>query len=132
MIAALCHDLVEDTPLSLDELENIFGVEVQMIVFNLTKPEDISSAEYAKKINHWGLESKKIKLCDIEDNILDSREIPLEQRTRMLVRWKKYLDRLENDSPLNGQEAEIEFVNKWNAVNKLHTEEWNRLKPDIN
>ncbi len=66
MIAALCHDLVEDTPMSLDELEEMFGTDVRKIVFDLTKTSDISSEEYAKNIFEWNLESKKIKLCDID------------------------------------------------------------------
>lgn len=132
VIAALCHDLVEDTPLSLDELEEMFGADVRQIVFNLTKPSNVSSEEYAKKISRWNLESKKIKLCDIEDNILGSREIPLERRMGMLVRWKKYLDKLEHNSPMGGSEMELELVKKWDAVNKLYAEEWNRLKQGIN
>jgi len=128
VIAALCHDLVEDTALSLEELEKMFGADVRQIVFDLTKPLNVFSEEYAKKICHWNLESKKIKLCDIEDNILDSREIPLEQRMGMLVRWKKYLDKIEHHSPSVGLEMEIELLQKWSAVNKLHAEEWDRLK----
>lgn len=132
VVAALCHDLVEDTAFPLKELEEMFGADVRQIVFNLTKPWDISSEEYAKKIPHWNLESKKIKLCDIEDNILDSREIPLEQRLKMLVRWKKYLNKLEHNLPSSALEVEIELVKKWDFVNKLHAEEWNRLIPEIN
>ena len=129
IIAALCHDLVEDTSLSLNELEEMFGAEVRQIVFNLTKPGNVSSEAYAKEISSWNLESKKIKLCDIEDNILGSREIPVEQRMRMLVRWKKYLEKLEQNSPSGGLEVEIELVQKWSAVNKLYADEWSRLKP---
>jgi len=132
VIAALCHDLVEDTPMSLIELEEMFGVEVRKIVFDLTKSPNISSEEYAKDIHDWNLVSKKIKLCDIEDNILDSREIPLEQRLRMLVRWKKYLDKLEHDSSSGDFGKKNELFEKWNSVNKLHAEEMDRLKPRIN
>lgn len=132
VIAALCHDLVEDTPLSLCELDSMFGADVCQIVFNLTKPSNVSSEEYSKRICHWSLESKKIKLCDIEDNILDSREIPNEHRTRMLIRWKIYLDKLGNNFPRSGREEEIEFAQKWNVVNNLHSEEWNSMKLEIN
>jgi hypothetical protein len=132
LIAALCHDLVEDTPVSLDKLEEMFGTDVRKIVFDLTKPSDISSEEYAKNITDWSLESKKIKLCDIEDNILDSREIPLDRRMRMLVRWKKYLDRIGRD-PLSGElVTNNELVEKWRAVNDLHSEELTGLKLRIN
>lgn len=132
MIAALCHDLVEDTPLSLDELEEMFGADVRKIVFNLTKPPNISSEEYAKNICDWNVESKKIKLCDIEDNIQDSRDIPLEQRQGMLVKWKKYLDQLVHAPVSCGIEMKNELAEKWNTVNELHAEEWNRLKTRTN
>ena len=132
VIAALCHDLVEDTPLSLDELEEMFGADVREIVFNLTKPAAVSSEEYAKRICQWNLESKKIKLCDIEDNILDSREIPVERRLGMLVRWKKYLDKLEHNPSSGDMLKKNELAQKWQRVNELHTEEWNRLNTRIN
>lgn len=132
LIAALCHDLVEDTPMSLDELEEMFGVDVRKIVFDLTKPPNVSSEEYAKNIFDWSLESRKIKLCDIEDNILDSREIPREQRMGMLTRWKKYLDKLGCDPLSGGFVRNKELAEKWRVVNELHTEEWNGLKIRIN
>lgn len=126
MVASLCHDLVEDTPLSIEELEKVFGSQVRQIVWDLTKPHNFSSDEYAAKIRNWTLESRKIKLCDIEDNILSSRQIHSRQRTQMLFKWRKYLNQMENFSP-GGLAEEEEFVQKWDAVNKLHGEEWNRL-----
>ncbi len=132
LIAALCHDLVEDTAMSLDELERMFGADVRKIVFDLTKPADISSEEYANNIFDWSLESKKIKLCDIEDNILDSREIPLERRLRMLVRWKKYLDKIGREPLSGGFVKNRELAEKFRTVNDLHTEEWDGLKIRIN
>lgn len=132
LIAALCHDLVEDTPVSLDELEELFGADVRNIVFDLTKPPNISSEEYAKNIIGWSLESKKIKLCDIEDNIQDSRDIPLEQRLGMLVRWEKFLEELGRDPESIGFVKNIELVEKWHSVNDLHTEELAGLNLRIN
>ncbi|GJL78427.1 MAG: hypothetical protein NPINA01_14160 [Nitrospinaceae bacterium] len=122
MLASICHDLVEDTALSIEEIEGVFGMEVREIVSDLTKPDHFSSEEYAAEIGTWSLESKKIKLCDIEDNILSSRAIDSNRRTCMLLRWKKYLDQLGKISS-DGMAAQKEFRHKWIAVNKLHTEE---------
>jgi guanosine-3',5'-bis(diphosphate) 3'-pyrophosphohydrolase len=41
LVAALLHDVVEDTELSLDDVEEGFGVEVRLIVDGLTKLERI-------------------------------------------------------------------------------------------
>jgi hypothetical protein len=132
LIAALCHDLVEDTSVSFDELEELFGTDVRNIVFDLTKPPNISSEDYAKNIIGWSLESRKIKLCDIEDNIQDSRDIPLKRRLRMLVRWKKYLEELGRDPESDGFVKNIELVEKWHSVNDLHTNEMAGLNLRIN
>jgi (p)ppGpp synthase/HD superfamily hydrolase len=126
MVASLCHDLIEDTPLSIEELEDLFGPQVRKIVWDLTKPDTCSSDEYAAKIGGWTLESKKIKLCDIEDNILSSRQIHSGRRVAMLVKWRKYLQQLGKFS--SGELAEeTEMYKKWSAVNELAVSEWNRL-----
>jgi HD domain-containing protein len=126
MVASLCHDLVEDTALSIEELEKMFGPQVRKIVWDLTKPYKFSSSEYAAKIGDWTLESKKIKLCDIEDNILSSRQIHSDQRIPMLVKWRKYLDQLGKNFS-SGLAEEKEIMDKWNAVNDLAAEEWKHL-----
>ena len=126
MVASLCHDLVEDTSVSLEKLEELFGAQVGQIVLDLTKAGNVSSEQYAGMIGKWGLESKKIKLCDIEDNIRSSRFLQREQRMRMLIRWRKYLNQLETRGSVDLPE-ENEFVQKWNAVNDLHNREWQGL-----
>jgi (p)ppGpp synthase/HD superfamily hydrolase len=129
MVASLCHDLIEDTSLAIEELDGLFGQQVRTIVWDLTKPRKFSSDEYAAKINGWSLEAKKIKLCDIEDNILSSRQIHSDQRISMLVKWRKYLDQLGKVSP-GGLAEEKEILKKWDAVNELAAEELKRLTTD--
>lgn len=125
VIASLCHDLIEDTPLSIEKLGGMFGPQVRKMVSDLTKPRNISSDEYAAGMGHWSLDVRKIKLCDIEDNILRSRHIRSEQRISMLVKWKKYLTEL-GESSHGGLPGETEVMQKWSAVNKLHADEWRR------
>lgn len=122
----MCHDLIEDTSLAIEEIEGLFGPQVRKIVLDLTKPYRCSSDAYAAKISGWALKSKKIKLCDIEDNILSSRTIHWDQRIPMLSKWRKYLTQRGKSS--SGELAEEkEIFEKWNAVNQLAIEEWNRL-----
>ncbi|HCU74243.1 MAG TPA: phosphohydrolase, partial [Acinetobacter baumannii] len=46
IITALLHDSVEDTPLTLDKIESLFGKEVRDAVDALTKREDETREEY--------------------------------------------------------------------------------------
>ncbi|MBF6954039.1 HD domain-containing protein [Acinetobacter baumannii] len=46
IITALLHDSVEDTPLTLDKIESLFGKEVRDAVDTLTKRETETREEY--------------------------------------------------------------------------------------
>ncbi|MBN6538747.1 HD domain-containing protein [Acinetobacter pittii] len=46
IITALLHDSVEDTPLTLDKIESLFGKEVRDAVDGLTKRESETREEY--------------------------------------------------------------------------------------
>ncbi|MFX1499572.1 MAG: HD domain-containing protein [Promethearchaeota archaeon] len=78
MIAALFHDLLEDTDTDLNEIENHFGKKIGKIVVELTKPEGAKG----RKKDNWlenfvnnSKEAKIIKLADRIDNILDMQDI---------------------------------------------------------
>lgn len=49
IIAALLHDVVEDTPVSIEEVEQQFGTEVALLVKGLTKVEDSELSREALK-----------------------------------------------------------------------------------
>lgn len=117
-VASLCHDLVEDTPITADEIGFIFGQEVSGLVEDLTKPKEIPSAFYAKDIWDWPLEAKKIKLCDIGDNIVSSRDLANGERQRMLVKWQNYLHHLGKIIK-TGLPEEEEYLQKWESVTRL-------------
>ncbi len=118
VLAALCHDLVEDTYVTPIEIEKNFGVDVAILVNDLTKPKHVSSDDYARSIYHWQWESKKLKLCDIEDNILSSELINSQDRKRMLIKWKNYLEKLFLAAKGTMNEL-MEFYKKWNFVYNL-------------
>lgn len=73
--AALLHDVVEDTPASIEQLQEAFGDEVAMLVSWLT---DISRPEDGNRATRKGLDlehtrqapaaAKTIKLADLIDN----------------------------------------------------------------
>lgn len=76
--AALLHDVVEDTPVSIERIYMVFGKEVGDMVAGLTdvsKPEDgnrkIRKAMDAEHTRVQSAEVHTIKLADIEHNFHD-------------------------------------------------------------
>lgn len=71
MIAALFHDLIEDTETPIDELETQFGTKIASIVMELTKPEKGKKDEWLKTFERASKEAKIIKMADRLDNLID-------------------------------------------------------------
>ena len=71
MIAALLHDLLEDTDITVEEIRNQFGKKVASIVKELTKPEQINKDEWLKSLETASNEAKIIKMADRIDNLMD-------------------------------------------------------------
>ncbi len=71
--AALLHDVVEDTPTTLDEVEHGFGTQVAVLVGWLTAPEthdrDVTARYYARLLAEGPVESHTLKLADRTDNL---------------------------------------------------------------
>lgn len=123
-LAALCHDLVEDTRMEPEDIERLFGASVRCLVENLTKPDGVSHLDYRRNFEGWTLECKKVKVCDIEDNILGSRSIPDARRRDMMVKWDRYLEALNPGAGTGAPERE-EYRLKWEQVRNLLEREWN-------
>ena len=71
MIAALFHDLVEDTDISLSEIENKFGRNVASIVSEVSIPIKTEKEVYLENLKNASVEAKIIKLADRIDNLID-------------------------------------------------------------
>lgn len=82
--AAYMHDIVEDTPMTFDELRSLMGREVTDIVWALTNEsmidEKLAGEKRAvrkkadhKKIGRQSYQVKAIKLCDRWDNLMSFR-----------------------------------------------------------
>ncbi|MBN2644122.1 MAG: HD domain-containing protein [Desulfuromonadaceae bacterium] len=63
IMAALLHDVVEDTPVTLEEVRAVFGDEVALLVHGLTKVEDVKFNRKAMKEETY----RKQILVAIED-----------------------------------------------------------------
>ncbi len=71
MIAALFHDLIEDTDISLSEIENKFGRNVASIVSEVSIPIKTEKDVYLENLKNASVEAKIIKLADRIDNLID-------------------------------------------------------------
>jgi GTP pyrophosphokinase len=96
VIAALLHDVVEDTEITIEEVEQEFGVDVACIVDGLTKIVEIREHELAdttdkKKLLSSALTFRKMLIASIKD-------------VRIMV--VKLCDRLHNMLTLNALSAE--------------------------
>lgn len=70
--AALLHDVVEDTDVTMEELEREFPQEVITILKLLTHAEDVPYFDYVRRIRENPI-AVKIKLADIAHNSDQSR-----------------------------------------------------------
>lgn len=74
LIAALLHDVLEDTSTSPEEIESLFGHKVLSLVKDLTKPKEYPSRSMRNILTNMALskasdEVKLIKLADILHNV---------------------------------------------------------------
>jgi len=101
IIAALLHDVVEDTDYVIEEIEEIFGEDVAHMVEGLTKIEDIREEELIpstsdKKLISSALTFRKmlissikdvrvlvVKLCDRLHNMITLDALPKEKQQRI-------------------------------------------------
>lgn len=68
-VSALLHDLVEDTPITLEIVERHFGKAIAYTVDLLTKREDESYDDYLiRLIDSGDLSALRVKYCDGLDN----------------------------------------------------------------
>lgn len=95
--AAWLHDVVEDTPYSIEDIKNIFGSCVAQIVFELTgtsKNNNITretrKAMDREHLKEASLAAKMIKLADIIDNT-KSIEVENPEFAKIYMMEKKLL-----------------------------------------
>lgn len=96
-VVALLHDVVEDTSVTLQELEKEFPEEVVKAVDLLTKKKgaDFSMGKYLKDIRENEI-ARQVKLADLKHNMDLSRITnPTRKDLLRLERYKKSKDYLE-------------------------------------
>ncbi|HMO79143.1 MAG TPA: HD domain-containing protein [Candidatus Paceibacterota bacterium] len=72
LIAGILHDTLEDTNTSLDELKNVFNVEIANLVQEISHPKnynDQQRVEYYQKLKIISDSAKLIKLADFASHL---------------------------------------------------------------
>lgn len=91
-VVGLLHDIVEDTPNTVEDVRAHFGSRVAAAVDCLTKRKGEGRADYLRRVASNPL-AAWIKRCDMLDN-MDLRRIP-EPTAKDFARVRRYVDDLE-------------------------------------
>lgn len=97
---AILHDTLEDSKLTIDDLNALFDKEIVDEVITLTRGENESYGDYIKRISKRTI-ATYVKYCDLEDN-LDVRRLSKisEQdigRINKYLKWYRFLEKVIND-----------------------------------
>ncbi len=94
MICAVCHDLVEDTPVKVSDLAELGFTQSQMkTIDSLTKREGESYAERIERVAN-SVVARKIKAADIRDNLQLWRLKSKKLTEKDMIRQQNYIDAL--------------------------------------
>ena len=92
-VCALLHDVVEDTPISFNDLISMgFPKEVIDVLKLLTHQESISYIDYVYKISENPI-ARKVKIADLKHNSDITRLNTIDDKTE--IRLEKYKQALE-------------------------------------
>ncbi len=103
LCAAWLHDIIEKTDVNFDQVNEIFGREVSVIVLSLTKDNSLSKkdreTQYINQLKKTTLQAKIIKLCDISANLKDITDatISTTQKNKQVKKIIHYLRAIKNE-----------------------------------
>lgn len=95
--AAWLHDIIEDTNTTFDEINEIFGNIISVLVLSLTKdsklPRRDRELQYIQQLKNSTIETKIIKFCDISGNLKDISNAPISktQKNKQVKKLFHYL-----------------------------------------
>lgn len=91
--AAFLHDSVEDTDLTIEDIETQFGQEVALMVLGLTHPEGQSYEDYMAAMPSY---SQPIKFADSMRNLIHTMALPEDhpKRAKWLLKYARNVNAL--------------------------------------
>ena len=95
--AAWLHDIIEHSDTTFDEINEIFGNTISVLVLSLTKDSELSKKErelqYIQQLKDSTSEAKIIKFCDISANLKDIANAPISktQKNKQIKKLFHYL-----------------------------------------
>ncbi|MFQ5440404.1 MAG: HD domain-containing protein [Nitrosopumilaceae archaeon] len=101
--AAWLHDTIEHTDTTFDEINEIFGNTISVLVLSLTKDLTLSKREaekqYIQQLKKSSISAKLIKFCDISSNLKNIVNTPISktQKNKQIKKLFHYLRVLKND-----------------------------------
>jgi len=111
-VAALLHDTVEDTEVSLSEISREFNSEISGIIKELTnnrdKIDEIGKTIYLQKaLTSMSDNSLYVKLCDRLDNVLDLKLTPKHFRERYAKQSEDIIKHLLSERTLTNSQNQV-------------------------
>ena len=101
LAVAVLHDTLEDTTTDFDDLEERYGRKIARWTALLSKdkrlPESAREAAYMRQLASAPAEVKLIKLADMHDNLLDTKNARPKQAKKTRQRMRAYLSVLAQD-----------------------------------
>ncbi|MEK6870859.1 MAG: HD domain-containing protein [Thermoproteota archaeon] len=103
LCAAWLHDIIEDTDVTFDQINERFGREVAVMVLSLSKDQNIlkkdREIQYISQLKDASFQTKIIKLCDISANLKDLANAPISktQKNKQIKKILHYLRIIKND-----------------------------------
>ena len=103
LCAAWLHDIIEDTDVTFEQINERFGREVAVMVLSLSKDQNIPKKDremqYIDQLKDMPLQTKIIKLCDISANLKDLANAPISktQKNKQIKKILHYLRIIKND-----------------------------------
>lgn len=117
-IVALLHDVVEDTDITMEELEKEFSEKVIEALKLLTHDKNIEYMDYINKIKNNDI-AKKVKIADLKHN---SDETRLDKITiKDVIRRKKYKEALKSLENREGKmKIYVSHSSEYDYINKVY------------
>lgn len=101
--AAWLHDVIENSETTFDEINEIFGNAISVLVLSLTKNTKIAKKDaenqYVNQLKNSSYQTKIIKFCDISANLKDITKAPISktQKNKKIKKLFFYLRVIRKD-----------------------------------